>query len=93
MGDEVKELLHYIGGDKPSSTLTKLLDEEVNNVKSNKKWRREFMTLLMRDNENKLCKAKCMNRFFMHFILLYWICCHVMIIATIELGVYRNTYP
>jgi len=54
VGDEVKELLHYIGGDKPSSTLTKLLDEEVNNVKSNKKWRREFMTLLMRDNENKL---------------------------------------
>lgn len=71
MGDEVKELLHYIGGDKPSSTLTKLLDEEVNNVKSNKKLRREFMTLLMRDKENKLCKAKCMNRFFMHFILLY----------------------
>ena len=54
VSDEVKELLHYIGGDKPSSTLTKLLDEEVNNVKSNKKWRREFMTLLMRDNENKL---------------------------------------
>lgn len=26
----------------------------MNNVKSNKKWRREFMTLLMRDNENKL---------------------------------------
>jgi len=26
----------------------------MNNVKSNKKWKREFMTLLMRDNENKL---------------------------------------
>lgn len=71
MSDEVKELLHYIGGANPASDLTRSLDEEVNNVKGNKKWRREFMTLLMRDNENKLCKAKCMNRFFMHFILLY----------------------
>lgn len=26
----------------------------MNNVKSIKKWKREFMTLLMRDNENKL---------------------------------------
>ncbi len=54
VNDEVKELLHYIGGDSPKSDLTKMLDEEVDSVKSNKKWRREFMTLLMRDNENKL---------------------------------------
>ena len=54
VSDEVKELLHYIGGANPASDLTRSLDEEVNNVKSNKKWRREFMTLLMRDNENKL---------------------------------------
>ena len=54
VSDEVKELLHYIGGADPASDLTRSLDEEVNNVKSNKKWRREFMTLLMRDNENKL---------------------------------------
>ncbi len=54
VNDEVKELLHYIGGDSPKSDLTKMLDEEVDSVKSNKKLRREFMTLLMRDNENKL---------------------------------------
>ena len=31
----------------------KALDDEVNAVKSSEKWRREYMTLQMRDNENK----------------------------------------
>ena len=53
VSEDVKELLHYIGGDKPKSELTKALDDEVNAVKSSEKWRREYMTLQMRDNENK----------------------------------------
>lgn len=53
VSDEVKELLEYIGGAKPKSQLTRSLDEEVEKVKSNEEWRREYMTLLMRDNEKK----------------------------------------
>ena len=53
VSDDIKELLHYIGGDEPKSKLTHMLDEEVQAVKSSEKWRREYMTLLMRDNENK----------------------------------------
>lgn len=53
VSEDVKELLHYIGGDEPKSELTRSLDNEVKAVKSSEKWRREYMTLLMRDNENK----------------------------------------
>ena len=53
VSDDVKELLHYIGGDEPKSDLTRSLDDEVEAVKTNEEWRREYMTLLMRDNENK----------------------------------------
>ena len=53
VGDDVKELLHYIAGQEPKSELTRSLDAEVSKVKSSRKWRRKFMTLLMRDNENK----------------------------------------
>ena len=53
VGEDVKELLHYIAGQEPKSELTRSLDAEVSKVKSSKKWRRKFMTLLMRDNENK----------------------------------------
>ena len=48
VNDEVKELLHYIGGDSPKSDLTKMLDEEVDSVKSNKKWRRESLKQISR---------------------------------------------
>lgn len=53
VGEAVKELLHYIAGQEPKSELTRSLDAEVSRVKSSRKWRRKFMTLLMRDNENK----------------------------------------
>ena len=53
VGEDVKELLHYIAGQEPKSELTRSLDAEVSRVKSSRKWRRKFMTLLMRDNENK----------------------------------------
>ena len=52
VSDEVKELLEYIGGAKPQSQLTRSLDEEVEKVKSNEEWRREYMTMKMLINES-----------------------------------------
>jgi predicted transposase/invertase (TIGR01784 family) len=52
VSEEMKDLLDYIGGKEPKSELAKSLDSEVQNVKSNGEWRREYMTLLMRDREN-----------------------------------------
>ena len=48
----IKELLGYIGGDCPKSELTKMLDDEVKKVKSSEKWRREYMLLWERDQDN-----------------------------------------
>jgi predicted transposase/invertase (TIGR01784 family) len=53
VNDDVKELLEYIGGSAPRSKLTKSLEEEVQKVKSSEEWRREYMTLFMRDRENR----------------------------------------
>lgn len=52
----------------------------MNNVKSNKKWRCEFMTLLMRDNENKLLgkymhlidQVKKLDVKILRLLLKYW---------------------
>jgi hypothetical protein len=52
VSDDIKELLHYIGGDEPKSKLTHMLDEEVQAVKSSEKWRREYMLLWERDEDN-----------------------------------------
>ncbi len=49
---ELKEFLDYVGGKEPSSLFTKKLEEEVRKAKKNREWRREYMTLLMRDQEN-----------------------------------------
>lgn len=35
-----------------SDDLTRQMDDEVQKVRNNEDWRREYMTLLMRDNEN-----------------------------------------
>ena len=50
--DELRRLLDYIGGKAPSDDLTRQMDDEVQKVRNNEDWRREYMTLLMRDNEN-----------------------------------------
>lgn len=54
VSDEIKGLLDYIGGEEPYSKLAKSLNEEVQKVKSNEDWRREFMTMkmLMRENQD-----------------------------------------
>ena len=50
---ELKAFLDYVGGRQSDSALVRKLDEEVNRAKKNREWRREYMTLLMRDRENQ----------------------------------------
>lgn len=51
VSEELRDVLHYIGGEKPTGKLATLLDEGVREVKNSEDWRREYMTLLMRDRE------------------------------------------
>ena len=44
---EMKSLLDYIDGKEPEDDFTKELDEAVNEVRGNEKWRLEYMTLQM----------------------------------------------
>ncbi|MBQ7200964.1 MAG: Rpn family recombination-promoting nuclease/putative transposase [Eubacterium sp.] len=53
ISEELRATLRYIAGDGPKTEYTKELDNEVVDVRKSEKWRREFMTLLMRDKENK----------------------------------------
>lgn len=53
VNDELKDVLHFIGGEKPQSVYAKELEKAVEEVKSSEEWRREYMTLLMRDRENQ----------------------------------------
>ena len=52
MSEELTDFLEYVAGKEPKTSAVKRLDEEVQQAKRNKEWRREFMTLLMRDEEN-----------------------------------------
>ena len=49
---DLKAFLSYVGGKKTENTFVQLLDKEVERVKRNEEWRREYMTLQMRDQEN-----------------------------------------
>ena len=49
---ELKSFLDYVAGKKNDDSFVKELDEEVRKVRESKEWRREYMTLLMRDQEN-----------------------------------------
>lgn len=53
VSDELKEILHYIGGDEPNSDYTRTLENAVEDVKSSEDWRREFMTMQMLIRESK----------------------------------------
>ena len=48
----LKAFLDYVGGRESDSPLVRKLEAEVNKAKKNREWRREYMTLLMRDQEN-----------------------------------------
>lgn len=49
---ELKAFLDYTGGKKPNDAFVKKLEEAVEKAKRNREWRHEYMTLLMRDQEN-----------------------------------------
>ena len=51
--EELKDVLHYIGGEAPKGEFSEALDKAVNEIKNSEEWRREYMTLLMRDRENQ----------------------------------------
>lgn len=51
VNEEIKGLLDYIAGNTPNSKLAMSLNDEVQKIKSNEDWRRDYMTLLMRDKE------------------------------------------
>ena len=49
---ELKAFLDYVAGRKSDDLFVKKLDQAVTKAKTNREWRREYMTLLMRDQEN-----------------------------------------
>ncbi len=49
---ELKAFLRYVAGNKSDDEFVKELDAEVVKIRESKEWRREYMTLLMRDREN-----------------------------------------
>lgn len=49
---DLKNFLDYVAGEKPEDLFTRRLDRAVRKAKKNRKWRREYMTLWMRDQEN-----------------------------------------
>lgn len=49
---ELKEFLNYVAGKKSQDSFVMKLDDAVKRAKKNREWRHEYMTLLMRDQEN-----------------------------------------
>lgn len=49
---ELKAFLDYIAGKRSDDAYVKKLEEAVKEAKRNREWRHEYMTLLMRDQEN-----------------------------------------
>ena len=48
----LKAFLDYVAGKKPADPFVDELEEAVKNARKNREWRHEYMTLLMRDQEN-----------------------------------------
>ena len=53
IGHNLKRFLDYVDGKPVSDDYTKKLEEAVKIARANKEWRREYMTLMMRDLENQ----------------------------------------
>ena len=52
VSDKLKAFLDYVAGKKPKDAYVEKLEEAVKEAKKNREWRHEYMTLLMRDQEN-----------------------------------------
>ena len=53
ISEELKAFLDYVAGRPLEDAFVKKLESAVEKAKKNRKWRREYMTLLMRDRENQ----------------------------------------
>ena len=53
ISEELRDILNYIAGGVPKTDYVKSIDTAVGVVKKDKKWRREYMTLYMRDKEHE----------------------------------------
>lgn len=53
ISEELKAFLDYVAGKPSEDMFVKKLTEAVEKAKKNREWRREYMTLLMRDRENQ----------------------------------------
>lgn len=51
--ENIREFLKYVNGGKSNNLFVKELEKKVAQVKANKEWRLEYMTLRMRDQENQ----------------------------------------
>ena len=52
VSDKLKAFLDYVAGKKPKDAYVERLEEAVKEARKNREWRHEYMTLLMRDQEN-----------------------------------------
>lgn len=52
VSSDLKAFLKYIAGKTSDNHFVQALDNAVEKAKVNEEWRREYMTLLMRDKEN-----------------------------------------
>ena len=50
---KLKAFLDYVAGKGASDDYTKKLEEAVKKARMNKEWRRQYMTMMMRDLENQ----------------------------------------
>ena len=53
VSDRLKAFLDYVAGKTVDDEYVKKLDDAVKKARANKEWRREYMTLMMRDLENQ----------------------------------------
>lgn len=51
--EDIREFLKYVNGGKSENPFVKELEDKVAQVKSNREWGMEYMTLRMRDRENQ----------------------------------------
>lgn len=53
ISDDLKDMLDFMVGKTPKGAYARDLEEAVDEVKKSEKWRREYMTLFMRDKEQQ----------------------------------------
>ena len=49
--EDVREFLKYVNGEESDNIFVKKIESKIEQIKSNKEWRQEYMTMLMREAE------------------------------------------